>query len=353
MNEAFSDLEETFDLSLNEDPIPYFHSLQQTYPNGITYSSVKGNNTCSSEWELLSGSPTALTAKGAMVYRDNDKPMRSIVSLFNNRGYTTVGMHPYYSFGYNRNSIYHNLGFKQISFMENMPSDLETHRTFITDKENYKEIIKTYEANEAAGNNPFFCFNITMQNHGNYVNVQSEEIHTTKGESFAEVNTYLSGLKHSDEALKMLITYFENIEEDTIILFFGDHQPLVDNAFYEGIFNKPYSELTLEELKKVYEIPYLIWANYDLNKEAAPRTTSNCYLTNILFDVGNIPKSTWLNMVSEYQEDYPVITELFTIDNQNTIHETSALLKTKKEQPNDFVNLYQKYSYGILYGLKE
>lgn len=353
MNEAFSDLEKTFDLTLNEDPIPFFHGLQENYPHGITYSSVKGNNTCSSEWELLSGSPTALTAKGAMIYRDNDKPMRSIVNLFNNRGYTTVGMHPYYKIGYNRNSIYQNFGFKHTSFMEDMPSDLDTHRNYITDKENYKEIIKVYEANEKAGNNPFFCFNITMQNHGNYITTQSNDIYTTNEASFADVNTYLSGLKHSDVALEMLITYFEKVEEDTIILFFGDHQPMVDNAFYEEVFNKPFEELTLEELTKVYEIPYLIWANYDLNKEAAPKKTSNCYLTNILFEVGNLPKSTWLDMVSEYQENYPVITELFTIDSQNTIQSTDALLKTKKEDTNDLINLYQKYSYGILYGLKE
>lgn len=353
MNEAFSDLGKTFDISLNEDPLPYFHSLQEIYPNGITYSSVKGNNTCSSEWELLSGSPTALTAKGATVYADNTKPMRSIVSLFNSRGYTTVGFHPYFSFGYNRNNVYHNLGFDQIVFMEDMDDNLEKHRDYITDEENYNQLIKLYEENEVAGDSPFFCFNITMQNHGAYKTEQDDSIYITGKKKYKDVNTYLSGLRKSDEALKGLISYFENVEEDTIILFFGDHQPMIDNVFYEDIFKKPYEELTLEELTKVYEVPYLIWANYDINAAAAPDVTSNCYLTNVLFEVGNLPKSTWLNMIDEYQNQYPIITSIFTMDKQGTITETSSLLKQKKKTPEDLLSIYQKYSYGILYGIKK
>lgn len=352
MNEAFSDLGQTLDIKLSEDPLPYFHSLQKQYPNGITYSSVKGNNTCSSEWELLSSSPTALTAKGAMIYKDYDKPMRSIVSLFNDRGYTTLGLHPYYSYGYNRNSVYHNLGFDQITFMEDMPKDLDKHRGFITDEENYKTLISAYEKNEAAGDDPFFCFNITMQNHGGYQNIQDDAVRVEGENKYSDVNTYLSGLRLSDEALKMLFEYFEGVEEDTVILIFGDHQPMIDNVFYEDIFGKPYSDLTLEELKKVYATPYLIWANYDLNESAAPKETSNCYLSNILFEVGNIRKSTWLNMVDEYEKAYPIITAVFTTDAQGELTESAALLNEKKKLADDLLIKYQKYSFGILYGIK-
>lgn len=352
MNEAFSDLETTFDISLSEDPLAYFHELQKEYPHGVTYSSVKGNNTCSSEWELLSGSPTALTAKGAMIYKDNDIPMRSIVSLFNSRDYTTVGYHPYYGFGYNRNNVYHNLGFDQIVFIEDIAQDLNKHRGFVTDEENYAYLIDLYEKNEAAGDQPFFCFNITMQNHGGYKTEQSDDIRVKGEKAYSDVNTYLSGLRYSDEALKKLISYFSSVEEDTIILIFGDHQPLVDNVFYEDIYGKSYMNLSLEELKEVYATPYLIWANYDLDEEAAPEQTSNCYLTNILFEVGGIPKSTWLNMVDEYQKEYPVITEIFTMNSRGEILETPLLLQSKKNLSNDPLNLYQKYSYGILYGFQ-
>lgn len=348
MNEAFSDLGTTFDLTFSEDPLKYFHTLQEEYPNGITYSSVRGNNTCSSEWEFLSGSPTALTTKGAIIYQNNCKPMNTLVSLFNSRGYTTVGMHPYFGFGYNRDAFYKALDFDQTVFIEDMPEGLNKVRGYITDEENYKHLISLYEQNEQEGDSPFFCFNITMQNHGSYTTNPMNDVTMEGEEPYSEVNTYLSVLKQSDEALKGLLSYFESVEEDTIILMFGDHQPLIDTSFYDKIYNKPFTELTVEELVDVYAVPYLIWANYDLNEEAAPAETSNCYLSTILFEVGNIPKSTWLNMTDKYREEYPVVSAIF-------VKEADGDIKTKEtifvDSPEDnLLREYQKYSYGILYG---
>ena len=97
------------------------------------------------------------------------------------------------------------------------------------------------------------------------------------------MSTYLSMINKSDDALRELIRYFQQVDEDTIILFFGDHQPLLRTEFYEKIYGKPYVSFTAEELKSVYNVPYLIWSNYELNKEVAPKETSICYLANIIF----------------------------------------------------------------------
>jgi hypothetical protein len=155
----------------------------------------------------------------------------------------------------------------------------------------------------------------------------------------------------SDDALKELVDYFSSVEEDTVILFFGDHQPMISTEFYADYFGKNYSDLTLEELRRVYSVPYLIWSNYELNEDAAPKETSICYLSNILFETGNIPKSTWLNMVDEYQEAYPIITDIFTQNSKGEIFDTKVHLNEIEE--NDLLNLYKKYSYGILYGTKK
>ena len=64
--------------------------------------------------------------------------------MLNNRGYKTIG--------------------------------LDTVRGFVTDSENYKELIRLCEENEKAGDEPFFCFNITMQKHGGYIAEPYEDI---------------------------------------------------------------------------------------------------------------------------------------------------------------------------------
>ena len=39
------------------------------------------------------------------------------------------------------------------------------------------------------------------------------------------LSQYLSLVRLSDQALEKLISYFEEADEKTIVVFFGDHQP--------------------------------------------------------------------------------------------------------------------------------
>ena len=66
-----------------------------------------------------------------------------------------------------------------------------------------------------------------MQNHSSYTE-SFDNFHPdikVEGTDSAALNNYLSLMKLSDEALQELITYFEGQDEETIIVFFGDHQP--------------------------------------------------------------------------------------------------------------------------------
>ena len=40
-----------------------------------------------------------------------------------------------------------------------------------------------------------------------------------------DIQTYLSLIQYSDEALRELIEHYKSIDEPTMIVFFGDHQP--------------------------------------------------------------------------------------------------------------------------------
>ena len=336
MNEAFSDLQTTFDLETNQDAIPYFRSLCESYPNGISYSSVRGNNTCSTEFENLSGVSTALTAKGATIYESNAVPMQTLVSAMNARGYETVGIHPYFRTGYNRDAVYDALGFDSTYFMDDF-EDAEYIHGFVSDKSNYEKLIDCFEASEA----PFFCFNVTMQNHAGYDDDGNLPDKVTAETNNDALNNYLTLLHESDKALEYLISYFETVDEPTVILFVGDHQPMLGRVFYEEEFKKSEQDFSIEDITHMYEIPYLIWANFPLNMDDAPAETSMNYLSEILFSVAGIERTPWMEQLSDYREAYPVVTVNFM-----------------KEHDGDFVPLtlqgeleqYQKYCYGILWG---
>ena len=67
----------------------------------------------------------------------------------------------------------------------------------------------------------------------------------------AALNQYLSLMKISDKALEELVAYFSNVDEKTVIVFFGDHQPKLEEAFYNS-FGK--EDTTMESQQKKYKV---------------------------------------------------------------------------------------------------
>ena len=52
-----------------------------------------------------------------------------------------------------------------------------------------------------------------------------------------------------------------------MVVFFGDHQPPLKNAFYEMLYGKKLSERTTEEVMKQYATPFFLWTNYDIPEQ--------------------------------------------------------------------------------------
>ena len=74
-------------------------------------------------------------------------------------------------------------------------------------------------------------------------------------------------IKMSDKALKELVHYFEKVDEPTVIVFFGDHQPDLEETFYNRLLHTDIQKLEGEDLEQLYKVPFLIWANYDIKEE--------------------------------------------------------------------------------------
>ena len=91
-------------------------------------------------------------------------------------------------------------------------------------------------------------FNVTVQNHGGYVGnrgfVDTDIQVTNSMLSSDEVEQYVTLAKKSDEAFEELIKYFEKVDEPTIIVMFGDHQPPLSTDFYSNIFGKKIDNFT-------------------------------------------------------------------------------------------------------------
>ena len=135
-------------------------------------------------------------------------------------------------------------------------------RKYVSDNSCVDKIIELYEKKEEG--TPLFVFNVTMQNHGGYSDTYDNftpDI-TVEGVESTPLSQYLSLVRLSDQALEKLISYFEEADEKTIVVFFGDHQP--NDTVAAPILNlngMTTKTLTEDQLKLRYEVPYVIWAN--------------------------------------------------------------------------------------------
>lgn len=82
------------------------------------------------------------------------------------------------------------------------------------------------------------------------------------GEAKGLFETLAQGLQGADNMLKQLVTYYEQKQEPTIIVFFGDHLPSLGEN-YKAYKDSGYlQENDPDFLNKMYRVPVLVWNNY-------------------------------------------------------------------------------------------
>lgn len=348
MNEAFSDPAVLGDFTTNVDYMPFVHSLLDGANNtisGYMYSSILGGNTANAEFEFLTGNSMAFLPIGSVPYQQYIRSeVGGITEQLKSLGYKTIALHPYNSTGWNRTTVYDLMSFDKKFFVSNFTKK-ERVRKYVSDACLYDKIIEQYENK---GDSPLFSFAVTMQNHSGYgdgndytnftVDVHMQEV---KSNYF---NTYLSLMKVSDNAFENLVSYFEKQDEKTIIVMFGDHQPndYVINAVYKA--NKlDFNNMSLEEQQNRYKVPFVLWANYDIEEKTDMLISSN-YISSLVMDKANLPKTTYQSFLSDLQKEIPVITANIYIDKNGTFHTLN-----EKNEYSELINTYKKLQYYQLF----
>ena len=196
------------------------------------------------------------------------KPTNSYAQYFKEQGYLVEAMHPIYGSFYNRNTVNLNLGFENYWNYDNKFKAITEN--FLGDDEFYQYIIEGLQNANDSGKK-YFNFSVTYQNHGPYTTTPIEnnfiEKENYSDNAYNMFNTYLNGIKSSNEALYNLVDFIDNYNEPTIIILFGDHNP------YLGENNYVYQELginmdvsTEEGFTNYYGTPFVIHANDEAKK---------------------------------------------------------------------------------------
>lgn len=324
MNEAFSDLRVLGELETTLPVLPYWDSIQENCVRGWANVSVLGGTTANSEYEFLTSDAVGVYAN-VIPYNKYFAPAENypgLVSVLKEQGYETTAFHPYLSSGWNRPTVYRAMGFDHIIFSEDIDSNMDTLRLYVSDAADYSYMIDYFAQKQPEI--PQFFFNVTMQNHGGYT-YEGGNFETTvqlSGEvqgRFSQTEQYLSCMRASDEALKELFSYFESYEEPVMIVLFGDHQPKLEDQFYEYLTGQDAATWSLEQRMNQYKTPFVIWRNYSKQGEDVGDVSVN-YLAALVLQQAGLAMSEYQKYVLWRYQQLPVITTLGAMDAQGCLY---------------------------------
>lgn len=365
MSEAFFYPENAENLEFyeNKNPLKNFDRLKEnSYYGNIIVPGFAGA-TASTEFEFLTGM-NIFTIDSSMpdVYKTHiNSKIYSLVSIFNNLGYNTLAIHPGHSWFYNRTSVYKYMGFDNMIFASDLPKNVEKVNYYISDNVTADLIIDNYKKHlETSPDKGYFNFTVTIQNHGPYIDKQTDKDPIViRPENMDEklyniVNNYMIGLNDADNLLGKVTDFANTLDTPTVIVFFGDHLPYFDSELqgYKDI-GYPITDNSLESLKLKHTTPYIIWGN-DKAKElinlqggtiitGQGKDISSNYLGLELLKYINMDLPPFFNFIDALKEKINIITQnYYYIEN-----------KFYTQLPEEFEGLINDYKIWEYYNLKE
>lgn len=303
LNETFYDMARMGVTDTDVDPMAYIHSLENSI-QGYCYAPCEGGGTNVSEYELLTSNSIYLSPNSNPFNTIDISGGNSFASYLESLGYTSFGAHSEPGMNYARDAAYPALGFDEIHFAEEF-QDPEYYygRLYKSDASLYRNLIRWYEEMDEG---PRVMYLLTIQNHANYDYLKEEEylVHAREdyGELTGQINEYLTCMSLSDEAFRVLVEYFENVERDVIICMVGDHAPIFVRdmgAAYEGD----------ERASRTFAVPYVVWSNHiELDERAIPEETCMPFLVPTALKAGGVKLSAFYEYIVDMQQQIPYVT---------------------------------------------
>lgn len=352
MSEAFWDPTLLENVSFSTDPLPTFRKLRSEFSSGYLLSPTFGGGTSNVEFEFLTGNSMNFLPDGCNPYQQYiNKPIPSLASIFSGNGYASVAIHSYHKWFFNRDKVYPLIGFNKFISAEDFIKP-QSRGFYISDQEIPKMIISEHKK----AKKPVFIFTITMQNHGPYDIKRYAQPFNVKvsGRNVSEQNLsilqdYTQGVYDADKSLKTVINYFSTVKEPTVVVFFGDHLPLLGNDFsvYKecGYISPDKIQWTKQEYKKMYSTPLVIWTNYPHEKKDI-QTLDASFLGEYLLDFINIPEPLYFKFLKDMRKELPGNMKYLKIASDNSLYNNSDL----PPELNSLESTYWLFQYDLLFG---
>ena len=186
-----------------------------------------------------------------------------------------------------------------------------------------------------------------MQNHSPFnAPGVSDDIKLQYDLNIPEAQQYMNLMKHTDDALKKIVQYFEKQDEPTIVVFFGDHQPKLEDEFYDAVKEGYKLDEVYKNLNK-RNTQFAIWANYDIEEQSDVYISAN-YMSSLVLDTAGLAKSGYEEFVSNVRKEVPIITKYGYIGKDGNFYKNTD----KKSPYYDLILKYNILEYNNIFDVK-
>ena len=274
--ESFVDPYEYNFMTYSQDPTPFFHYLEENFTTGYLSMPVVGAGTANAEFEILTGMKLQYFGTGEYPCKTILKEVpncESIGSIAKSLGYGTHAVHNNGGNFYSRVNTFSMMGFDSFTSKELMDiTEFTPNEGWAEDSILAEETMKTLTSTEG----PDLTYVITVGQHGVYpkeavIETPYSEVYGLATEE--ETNQweyYMHQANKTDQFMQELCTYLEEFDEDTIVVFWGDHLPtmgLEDADMVSG---------------DIYKTKYVTWNNFGLEKN-----DKDLYAYQLMADIFN------------------------------------------------------------------
>ncbi|MDO4253740.1 MAG: LTA synthase family protein [Kocuria sp.] len=306
LSESFTDPSQMEGFELDTNPIPNTQQTMSETLAGTVYANSYGGGTSTMEFESLTGQPVGLfqpqVTSPYQMFVSEQSTYPSAVGAFSATGHRTVAAHAFNLHMYKRSDVYKTLGFDEVVDDSAMQNTMRIQgNPYVSDESAYDEVL--YQMDNTEG--PLFMNLVTMQNHGPYGNFYSDPIGTDIADPSrdAEISQYTRGLSHTDVATRNFLQELEKRDEETVVVFYGDHHPGVYNDEILGA-NTPEAQV---------RTPFFVWNNKNNEAQRVPAVTPAMFLP-LVYEAADAKVPPYIALLDDARHTVPVTQHVRTVN---------------------------------------
>lgn len=304
--EGFMDPMSIKEVMYTTDPIPNFRKLQKNSISGKVKTPSIGGGTARTEFEVMTGIDLEFLTDGEVPHYTilGHETLNSVASTLKKQGYSTHAIHNNQGNFYNRNKAYSSLGYDTYTSVEYMDNVERTETNWAKDTILTKYIKECLESSEERD----LVFTISVEGHSPYptnsdkYDFPIKVVNSSLSKSDQnQIYYYINKIHESDEFIGDVVDLVDSLDEDTIVVFYGDHTPALD------LLNRDGGNVDRTTT------PYAIYSNFDLDTNFEGGDISAYQMSTIMLglagvDLGpmeNVHKALSSNL--DYKKDLELI----------------------------------------------